>query len=120
MPLYLKLNDMLNDREKKFMEYWEASRQREGQWQYQLLTGIPIGLLFSLPVILIVFTAKYWYVRADMQSNAIASPTILIIAVIFIAVFIAIFYKRYQWDQKEQYYLQLKAREDAEKKSGEA
>jgi hypothetical protein len=55
-----------------------------------------------------------------MQSNAVASPTILIIAVILIAVFIAIFYKRYQWDQKEQYYLQLKAREDAEKKAGEA
>lgn len=110
---------MLNDREKKFMEYWEASREREGQWQYQLLTGIPIGLLFALPVILIVFTAKFWYVRADMMSNATASPAVLIVAVFVITVFIAIFYKRYQWDRKDQYYQQLKAREEAEKKKAE-
>jgi hypothetical protein len=110
---------MLNDREKKFMDYWTASREREGQWQFQLLTGIPIGLLFALPVILIVFTARFWYVRADMQSNAVGSPTVLIVAVILIAVFIAIFYKRYQWDQKEQLYQQIKAREDAEQKAGE-
>jgi len=111
---------MLNERERKFMAYWEANRLREGQWQYQLMMGIPIGLLFALPVILIVFTAKFWYERADMQSNAMGSPVVLVAAVFIITVFIAIFYKRYQWDQKEQYYRQLKAREEAENKTGEA
>ncbi len=102
------------------MLYWEASRLKEKQWQYQLLTGIPTGLLFALPVILIVFTAKFWYPRADMESNAVGSPVVLIVAVFIIAIFIAIFYKRYQWDQKEQYYRQLKAREEADKVDNKA
>jgi hypothetical protein len=108
---------MLNERERKFMAYWEERRLREERWQYQLLTGIPIGLLFSVPVIGIFFTAKYWYPRADMQGNAMGSPGVLVLAVFIIAVFIAIFYKRYQWDQKEQQYRQLKAREEADSKA---
>jgi hypothetical protein len=36
------------------------------------------------------------------------------IAIICIAVFMAVFYKRHQWDMKEQQYLELKAKEQEE------
>lgn len=111
---------MLTEREKQFIQYWEANRLRDKQWQTQLLAGIPIGLLFALPVLAIVFTGKLWYKRADMAMNTMVSPYILIVAVFVITVFVAIFYKRHQWDMKEQYYRQLKAREAEEAKGGNA
>lgn len=106
----------MTEREILFMRYWEENRLREGKWQYQLLIGIPIGLLFSLPIIIIVLTGRYWYTRADMAVNASLNPTLLIFCVFIIAVFVAIFYKRHQWDMKEQQYQQLKAKELREKK----
>jgi membrane protein YdbS with pleckstrin-like domain len=111
---------MLSEREKQFMQYWEANREREGRWQQQLLAGIPMGLLFALPVIAIIFTSKLWYQRADMAMNAMANPYVLIVAVFVITVFVSIFYKRHQWDMKEQQYRQLKAREELDAKEGDA
>lgn len=109
----------MEERETAFLRYWEANREREKTWQYQLKVGIPMGLLFSLPIIIIVFTGRYWYVRADMEANASLSPTLLIICVVIIAVFIAIFYKRHQWDMKEQQYKELRAKELKELKEAE-
>jgi membrane protein YdbS with pleckstrin-like domain len=110
---------MLSEREKQFIEYWEANRDKEKKTNRQLLIGLPVGLLFTIPIILSVFSAKFWYKRADMEANT-TSPTVLIVAVLIIAVFIAIFHKRHQWEMKEQQYQELKAREregtDAEPK----
>ncbi|WP_315822530.1 hypothetical protein [Paraflavitalea speifideaquila] len=111
---------MLNDREKQFIQYWEANRLRDQKWQTQLLAGIPMGLIFSLPVLAIIFTGKLWYKRADMAMNTMMNPYVLIIAVFVITVFVSIFYKRHQWDQKEQYYRQLKARQELEEKEAKA
>lgn len=110
----------MTERELQFIEYWEANRLREKKWQYQLMVGIPIGLLFSLPIIIIVFTGRYWYVRADMEANASLSPTLLIICVVIIAIFVAIFYKRHQWDMKEQQYKELKAKQERDNKERDA
>jgi hypothetical protein len=49
-----------------------------------------------------------------MQANSSSSPVVLIIAVVCIAVFVAVFYKRHQWEQREQQYLELKAKEEKE------
>lgn len=109
---------MLNEREKEFIRYWEVNRDRQGHWKYQLLSGIPIGLIFAVPVLVIAFTGKLWYQRADMAMNAMASPVVMMVAVFVITVFVSIFYKRHQWDMREQQYRQLKAREKAEQDGG--
>lgn len=109
---------MLNEREKEFIRYWEASRDRQGHWKYQLLSGVPIGLIFAVPVLMIALTGKLWYQRADMAMNAMTSPVVLVVAVFVITVFVAIFYKRHQWDMREQQYQQLKAREKGEQDGG--
>jgi protein-S-isoprenylcysteine O-methyltransferase Ste14 len=111
---------MLNEREKQFIQYWEANRLQQQRWQTQLMSGIPIGLIFSLPVLAIIFTGKLWYQRADMAMNTMMNPYVLIVAVFVITVFVSIFYKRHQWDQKEQYYKQLKAREELDGGEGKA
>jgi membrane protein YdbS with pleckstrin-like domain len=103
---------MLTENEKQFVKYWEENRLREKSWQYQLLTGLPWGLLFSLPIIVLLMTARLWYKRAEMQANSMVSPTVLIIAVLLIALFVAFFYKHHRWEMKEQLYQALKAREE--------
>ena len=105
---------MLTESERRFLEYWEANRLREKKVNKQLLLGLPIGLLFAIPVLILLFSGKFWYQRASMEANSQTSPVILIIAIICIAVFVALFYKRHQWDQREQHYQELKAREQKE------
>lgn len=108
---------MLTENEKQFVKYWEANRLRQKSWQYQLLTGLPLGLLFSLPVIILLMTAKFWYKRAEMQANTMMSPTVLIIAVLLIAIFVAFFFKNHRWEMREQLYRQLKAREEQQERA---
>ena len=112
--LWINLLCMLNEQEKQFLVYWEANRLREKKINKQLLMGLPIGLLFAVPVLILLFSGKFWYQRASMEANSQTSPVILIIAIICIAVFVALFYKRHQWDQREQHYLELKARAQKE------
>ena len=107
---------MNSEQERLYIEYWEANREREGRLSTQLLFGIPVGILFSVPVLLILISAKLWYKRADMAASSGLSPMLLITAVVLIAGFVAVIYKRHQWDMKEQQYLEFKAR--AEKRSG--
>ena len=103
---------MLNEQERRFLEYWEANRLREKKLNKQLLMGLPLGLLLAVLVLILLFSSKFWYIRANMEANSQGSPVILMIAVICIAVFVAVFYKRHQWEQREQHYLELKAREE--------
>jgi hypothetical protein len=103
---------MLDHKEKLFVEYWEVNRMKEKSLLHQLLTGLPVGLLFALPIIFILFTGRYWFKRADMVANAELSPVILVAAVLMIALFVAIVYKRHQWEMKEQQFKQLKAKQN--------
>jgi L-cystine uptake protein TcyP (sodium:dicarboxylate symporter family) len=103
---------MINEQEKMFIEFWEANRLKEKKVLKQLLIGLPMGVLFGLPVMIILFTGKFWYRRADMVANSQLNPTVLLVAVILIIVFVAIFYKRHQWEMKEQQYLEFKAKQE--------
>jgi hypothetical protein len=103
---------MNNEQRQQFVDYWEANREQEGKLTTQLLFGIPVGMLFSVPVLLILLSARLWYKRADMAANTQLSPTLIIIAVLVIAAFVAVIYKRHQWDMKEQQYLEFKAHLD--------
>lgn len=100
----------MNEQEKRFVAYWEKNRMKEKDLICQLLTGLPIGLLFSLPIFFILFSSRWWYKRADMVANAQMSPLVLSIAVFVIAVFFAILYKRHRWEMKEQQYREIISR----------
>ena len=102
---------MLNEEEKRFVEYWEANRLKEKKVVKQLLIGLPIGALFGLPIIFMLFSGRFWYKRADTQAINHLNPLVLIVAVFLIIIFVAIFYKRHQWDMKEQQYLEMKFRQ---------
>jgi hypothetical protein len=99
---------MLTEREKEFIEYWEQNREKEKKTFRQLLIGLPLGLVFAIPILL-NFSSN-WYKRANMWARGHSDDntvTVLVIAVILIAVFVAIFSKKHKWDMYEQQYQEL-------------
>jgi len=104
---------MLTQQEKDFIRYWAANRLRRKKVVTQFLIGIPIGLAFVIPI-MINFVSG-WYKRAQMEANSQDfNPLVLLVALLLIVGFTAIFYQRHQWDQYEQRYRELLAREDRE------
>ena len=101
---------MLSKEERDFIHYWEENRLRRKKTVRQFLLGVPIGLLFVIPIV-INFTSG-WYKRADMEANGQDfDPRVLFVALLLIVGFIAIFYQRHKWDQYEQRYRELLARD---------
>src|SRR5580692_5764340 len=100
---------MLTPEENAFIQYWEQNRVRQKKIFRQFLIGIPVGLLFVIPIA--INFASGWYKRADMEANSGEfNPIVLLIALLLIVAFTAIFYRQHKWDQYEQRYRELLAR----------
>ena len=87
------------------MAYWEENRLKEKKLLNQLLIGLPLGIIFAVPILLNLFSG--WYKRADMEANTQLNPIVLIAAVLLIIVFVAVFSRKHKWEMKEQYYREL-------------
>ncbi|TKK66713.1 hypothetical protein FC093_16905 [Ilyomonas limi] len=109
---------MLTPQEQRFVEYWQQNRDREKKLFRQLLVGLPAGLLLAIGIVASVVT-RQWYQQADMVANSELNPNVLTIAILAIVVFVAIFYKKFQWDQKEQLYKELLNKKEKEKNDEE-
>jgi uncharacterized membrane protein (DUF106 family) len=99
---------MLTKKEIAFIEYWEKAKNRQKKLIYQLAVGLPVGLLFGMFIIMNFYSG--WYKRAEMIANSRFNPMILYVAVIIIAVFFAIFSKKFQYEQLDQKYRELLAK----------
>ena len=98
---------MLTQREKDFVRYWEANRLRRKKVVRQFLIGIPIGLLFVVPIA--INFSSGWDRRAEMEANGSDfNPMVLVVALLLIVGVTAIFYQRHRWDQYEQRYQELR------------
>lgn len=102
----------MTEHEKRFMAYWEKNREKERKTLKQWYIGLPIGLVFAVPIALNYSLG--WYRRAEMFAASQFNPLVLVVALMAIVTFMAIFYKRHQWEMNEQRYLELKAREEEE------
>jgi uncharacterized BrkB/YihY/UPF0761 family membrane protein len=105
---------MLNKEEEAFVNYWRANRDKQKKIFRQFLLGIPLALLFVIPIGINFFSG--WYKRAAMVSNSPDfNPGILLLALLLIVVFIAVFSRKFKWEQNEQRYQELMAREEKQK-----
>lgn len=102
---------MLTPQEEQFIKYWQENRDREKKLFRQLLIGLPSGMLLAIGIIASLVT-RQWYQQADMVANTELNPNVLMVAILAIVVFIAIFYKKFQWDQKEQLYKELLSKKE--------
>jgi hypothetical protein len=105
---------MLSKEEEAFIAYWEANRERQKRTFRQFLLGIPLALLFVIPIALNFFSG--WYKRAAMVSGSSEfNPGILLLALLLIVVFVAVFSRKFKWDQYEQRYIELLAKKERQK-----
>jgi hypothetical protein len=113
---------MLSKEENAFILYWEQNRLRRKKVVRQFLLGIPAGLLIVIPIA-INFTSG-WYKRADIEANSQEfNPMVLMVALLLIVGFTAIFWQRHKWDQYEQRYQELlnrRARDEQSTAAGSA
>jgi hypothetical protein len=103
---------MLSSQQEAFIVYWEKNRDKQRKLVYQLAVGLPVGLL-SGALIVVNFYAG-WYQRAEMIANSRFNPMVLYFAVLLIAVFFAVFSKKFQWDRRETLYRELILKKQAE------
>ena len=97
---------MLTKEEIDFIDYWERNRDRRKKVFYQFLLGIPVGLLFAVPIF--INFGSGWYRRAMMVLNS--GGLALLLALVLIVIFVAIFSQQHKWDQLDQRYRELLAR----------
>lgn len=106
---------MLTQQEKDFIDYWQRNRNKQKKTLKQFLIGIPVGLLFAIPICVNFFSG--WYKRAAMMTGTPDfNPFVLIVAMLIIIAFVAIFSKRHQWEMREQQYQELLAKQSKEPK----
>ena len=102
---------MLTKEENAFIEYWEKNRLKRKKLVRQFLLGVPIGLLFVIPIV--INLSSGWYKRATMEANSgDFDPRVLFVALLLIVGFTSIFWQRHKWDQYEQRYRELLARRE--------
>jgi glycopeptide antibiotics resistance protein len=107
---------MLSDQEEAFIIYWVANREKQKRTFRQFLLGIPLALLFVILITLNFFSG--WYKRATMMRDTQDfNPGVLLLALILIVVFIAIFSRKFKWEQNEQRYIELLAKKEKLEKS---
>jgi hypothetical protein len=104
---------MLSKEEMDFLEYWKRNRVKQKKIFRQFLLGIPVALLFVVPIA--INFSSGWYKRARMVANTSDfNPAVLLVALLLITGFIAIFSRSFRWDRNEQRYQELEAKRLAE------
>ncbi|MFT4203699.1 MAG: hypothetical protein QM610_07250 [Chitinophagaceae bacterium] len=106
---------MLSEDQKRFIEYWASNRERERRTLRQFATGLPIGCALAVAILVSIFSG--WDKRVDASINSTLNPSVLTVALAIIVVFVAIFYKKRQWDQNEEQYQTLLKKKEREEKA---
>jgi hypothetical protein len=108
----------LTSDESRFVEWWGRERERQRRRTYQLWLGLPLGLLFALPIVLNFLAGRFWYKRADAVGMSQFNPLVLLLAVVLIAAFTGYFHRRFRWEENEQRYRSFLSKRDAPPDSG--
>ncbi|NCU05660.1 MAG: hypothetical protein GXC73_16945 [Chitinophagaceae bacterium] len=102
---------MLSAQDKEFVEWWSKNRNKEKKLVKQLAVGLPLGLAFGVPILLSVMF-RGWYKSMTYVSGS--QLTIILIAVLLIVVFYAVFRMRFKWEMNEQRYNELLKKSEQE------
>ena len=100
---------MITEQERLFVDYWDKNRHKHKRFFYQLLIGLPIGLVFALPILVSVIFHD-WYKRMTFISGS--QVMVILVGVLGVAVFFALFRMKFKWEQNEQLYKELKYKEE--------
>ncbi|MEP6711621.1 MAG: hypothetical protein ABJA37_04350 [Ferruginibacter sp.] len=101
---------MLSDKELSFIEYWEQNREPQRGFISKLTRGLPMAIIFGLPIILSVAVVYFffpdWYTKISNTTSG--TLVTLVIAVVLVILFFSYFRMHFKWEMNEQAYLELK------------
>ena len=104
---------MLSEQEIKFLQYWEQHRETENTFVRKLTGGLPMALIFSMPIVLSIVVVRLflpeWYTKISKTTPG--TFITIIFAMIIVALFYSFFRMQYKWEMNEQLYKELKAKE---------
>lgn len=100
---------MLSEKELAFISYWETNRDAHNGFISKILRGLPVAIMFGLPIILFVLSVYIyfpeWYTKV---SNTTSGTFItIIIAVIIAILFFSYFRMHFKWEMNDQLYKEL-------------
>jgi predicted branched-subunit amino acid permease len=104
---------MLSQEEQAFIAYWEANRLHLQKFSTRIKGGLPLGLRFALPIVVISIIARMTDFHKRNLKITVGTIIAVALAVMVIAIFYSVFSKSHQWDINEQYYRQLKSKQAA-------
>ena len=95
------------------MEHWEMVREKESHFLSKLGRGLPMAMLFGLPIILslvaVYLLSPEWYAKISQAASGVLGT--LIVAVVITIFFFSYFRMHFKWEMNEQLYLELKNRQ---------
>jgi len=105
---------MISEKEIEFLRYWENRREIESTFVSKLTRGLPMALLFGLPIVLSVLLVKIfipdWFMKISQTSPG--TFITVIIAMFIVIMFYAFFRMQYKWEMNEQLYKELKSKQN--------
>src|SRR5258708_8350650 len=97
---------MITEKEKQFLRYWEQNRESESTFASKLVKGLPMAIMFGLPIILSVIVVRLffpeWYTKLSQTTPGMMITAL--IAVVVLVFFYAYFRMQYKWEMNEQLY----------------
>ena len=100
---------MLTEREVAFITYWETYRTPHNKFWSKLVRGLPMAIMFGLPIILIILAVYIyfpdWY--AKLSNTNSGSFVTVVIAVMIAILFFSYFRMHFKWEMNEQLYKEL-------------
>lgn len=104
---------MFSKEESEFMQHWEQVREKQSQFTSKLLSGLPMAMLFGLPILLSLVAVYYlspeWYTKVSQAASGVL--TTLVVAVFITILFFSYFRMHFRWEMNEQLYRELKSRD---------
>ena len=97
----------------EFIEYWELHRDEQNSFQSKLFRGLPVAIMFGLPIILFILAVYLWFPDwyTKISATTSGSFTTIVIAVLICIVFFSYFRMHFKWEMNEQLYLELKQKQ---------
>ena len=102
---------MLSARERAFIEYWKSARENEATFLRKLMGGLPLAMVFGLPIIIAVLLVYIyfpeWYAKLAASEGSFIAILIAVLVIIF---FFSYFRMQFKWEMNEQLYKELLAK----------
>ncbi|RYY66989.1 MAG: hypothetical protein EOO13_15110 [Chitinophagaceae bacterium] len=107
---------MLTEKQKAFLDYWEKEREAQSSFSSKVLRGLPMAVMFGMPIILFILVVYLWFPDWYMKISGTSAGSFImvVIGVLISIIFFSYFRMHFKWEMNEQLYTELKIKQQKE------